>query len=615
MDALKQKIEQLPGSPGVYIFKGPQGELLYVGKAANIKLRVRSYFHKMDSRDMKTLSMLEKVSDVEFIITDTEKEALILEDNLIKEHHPRYNVKLRDNKNYPLLRLSLEEEFPTLSIVRRMGQDRSLYFGPYPSAKSLRNTLKLIQRMFPIRTSLDTGFTPRLRARPPKDLEARLCPEIKDPALYRQIVRQVRLFLEGKNDALIRSLRKRMEEESERLNFEAAARIRDQIESLERVFEEQKIVSRNHIDRDVVGFDRRPDAVVIYILFGRGGRVLGGRGFRLPASELPDEEILSAFLRQYYRPGRFIPQQILIPIALADQALIEEWLTERQKKRVRLLVPGASDKRRLLLMAQENAEKFLLPEIGIETMLETLRHKLRLVNLPRRIEAFDISNFQGQYAVGSMVLFVDGQPSKEGYRHFKIQTVVGADDYGMMEEVLLRRYRKALAVGDLPDLVLLDGGRGQLNVAQRVFEELGIQDVDFISLAKERIEVHPRSGRKKTEEKIFHPLFTSPLILPKHSPLLNFLDRLRDEAHRFAITFHKKVRGKGARQSVLEEIAGIGPIRRKELLQFFGTPEKVQKATVEKLRKVPRMNQRLAQTVYDFFHRLGKEESPNLTGA
>ena len=255
MDALNQKINRLPGSPGVYIFKGPQGELFYVGKAANIKLRVKSYFHKMGQRDIKTLSLLEKVSDVEFIITDTEKEALILEDNLIKEHHPRYNVKLRDNKNYPLLRLSLEEEFPTLSIARRMGQDRSLYFGPYPSAKSLRNTLKLIQRLFPIRTSLDTRFTPRLRVCPPEDREAGLCPEIKDPAQYQQIVRQVRLFLEGKNARLIQSLRKKMEEESGHLNFEAAARIRDQIESLERVFEEQKIVSRDFIDQDVMGFE------------------------------------------------------------------------------------------------------------------------------------------------------------------------------------------------------------------------------------------------------------------------------------------------------------------------------------------------------------------------
>ena len=281
----------------------------------------------------------------------------------------------------------------------------------------------------------------------------------------------------------------------------------------------------------------------------------------MPASELPDEEILSAFLRQYYRPGRFIPQQILLPTAMADRTLIEEWLTEGQKKKVRLLVPGAGDKRRLLQMARENAEKFLLPEIGneTETLLENLRHKLRLVNLPRRIEAFDISNFQGQYAVGSMVLFVNGQPSKEGYRHFKIQTVVGADDYGMMEEILLRRYRKALAGGDLPDLALLDGGRGQLNVA-------------LISLAKERIEPQPRSGRKKTT-----------------------------------------VRNKAARQSVLEEVAGIGPIRRRELLQFFGTPEKVQTATVERLRKVPRMNQKLAQAVYDFFNRPGKKE-PHIRG-
>jgi excinuclease ABC subunit C len=606
MDALISKIDRLPQNPGVYLFKGARGEILYVGKAANIRHRVNSYFQKPAGQDMKTLSMLERTEDIEYIITDTEKEAFILEDNLIKEHHPRYNVKLRDDKNYPLLRLSLGEDFPTLSIVRRVGGDSSLYFGPYPSAKSLRHTLKMIQRIFPIRTSLDTKFTPRLRACRPEERAAGVCPQIEDPVQYRKVVDQVRMFLEGKNDALIRDLREMMKKEANRLNFEAAGRIRDQIENIGRVVEKQKIVTRSLIDQDVIGFDRRPDVMVIYLLRVRRGKLLGGRGFSVPSQELPAREILSAFLRQYYRPGRFIPQEILIPLGIQDQALVKQWLTERRRKKVRLLVPGRGDKKHLLQMARENAERFLLPENKEETgrILVNLREKLHLARIPRRIEAFDISNFQGRFAVGSLVLFVDGQPAKEGYRHFKIRTVAGADDYGMMEEVLLRRYQKVLTGGDIPDLVLLDGGRGQLNVAQRVFRKLGIKEVDLLSLAKERIEPQPLSARKKTGEKIFHPLFAHPFLLPKHSPLLIFLDRLRDEAHRFAITFHQKVRGDGALQSVLEEIPGIGPSRRRELLQFFGTEEKIRAAKVEELGRVPNMNRKLAQRVHDFFHQM-----------
>ena len=590
LKSLIPKIDRLPLDPGVYLFKDPEGKILYVGKAANLRHRVRSYFQNR-AGDLKTLSMVEQAADVDYLVTTNEKEALILEDNLIKEHHPRYNVKLRDDKNYPCLRLSLEEEFPVLSFARRIRKDGALYFGPYPSARSLRETLKFIRQLFPIRTSLDTKFTQRMPT------WAQI-----EPARYRETVHQVRMFLEGKNEELLGSLKRKMEEDSRQLNFESAARIRDQITHIEKVIEKQKAVSTDFIDRDFLGIYRGEEGMAVYLLFVRGGKLLGGKGFSFPPSELPDAEVLQSFIRQYYLEGKFIPSQVLIPVFLPDQALIEAWLGEGREERVQVLVPRRGTKRDLLNLAQENAEKFLISRAGgnSESLLKILQEKLHLEKIPRRIEAFDISNYQGKYAVGSMVTFEDGKPAKERYRLFRIKTVPGADDYGMMEEVLRRHYERALAEKDLPDLVLLDGGRGQLNVAREVFKKLQIQGVELISLAKERMMAGPLS-RGKIEEKVYHPRFKSFLALGKHSSLLNFLDSVRDEAHRFAIAYHKKIRSKGTIKSILGEIPGIGPGRQKELLQFFGSVDKIKEASAAELARVPRMGRRAAQAVYDFF--------------
>ena len=609
MNTLAGKIEKLPSNPGVYLFKDEKGIILYVGKAGNIKHRVSSYFQRPAEKDSKTLAMLEKVVDIDTIVTDTEKEALILEDNLVKTNRPRYNVKLRDDKNYPCLKLSLEEEYPTLCIVRRIKKDGSLYFGPYPSATSLRETLKLIRRLFPIRTCIDTKFTHRLR--PCLNYEMGRCPgpccEEVDPIKYKEVVHQVRMFLAGKNRDLLESLKKKMEEESEKLHFEAAAKIRDQITHIERVIEKQKIVSQDFLDQDVIGFHPQDHKIVVYPLFVRAGRLMGGKGFVFPSTGPLDEEILSSFLFQYYREGKFIPEQILIPKLIPDQDFVEQWLTELKGRKVRIFVPMKGAKKDLLEMACENAERFLLAkeelEKNREELLQDLKGKLHLKKVPRKIEAFDISNFQGGNAVGSMVFFEDGEPHKDQYRHFKIKTVEGADDYGMMYEVLLRHYQKAVEENDLPDLILLDGGRGQLNVAQEVFKELKVKDIDLISLAKERSLEELRLSRfRKTEEKIFHPQFREPIILGRHSSLLHFLDRIRDEAHRFAITYHKKIRSKGTIKSILGEIPDIGKMRQKELLKFFGTVEKIKEATEGELVQVPKMNRKSAQIVYQFFH-------------
>lgn len=605
---LEQKIENLPNRPGVYLFKDQKGTVLYVGKAGNIKHRVSSYFQGAGEKDTKRLALQKKVADIETIVTETEKEALLLEDHLIKEHHPRYNIKLRDDKRYPCLRLNIEEDFPTLSIVRRIKKDRSIYFGPYPSATSLKETLKLIRHLFPIRTCRDVQFSNRKRPCINYEMERCLgpCCEKISPAQYGEIIQQVRMFLEGRNKDLLERLKKRMEEEAELLHFEKAAKIRDQIEHIQKVIEKQVIVSRDFGDRDVIGFYRQDGRAAIYSLFIRAGKLLGGKGFHLSSINLPDEEILSSFLRQYYREGRFIPEQILIPKPISERSLTERWLTELKGRKVHLLIPQRGDKKRLLGMASENAEKFLHRQVDLEKekgeLLSNLKESLHLLRVPRRIEAFDISNLQGGYAVGSMVTFEDGKPDKNRYRHFKIKTVEGIDDYGMMYEVLFRRYQKALEEKDLPDLVLLDGGRGHLHVAKEVFKELGVKDVDLLSLAKERRVERGRFRIEKSGEKIFHPQYKEPFVIGKQSPLLLFLDQIRNEAHRFAITYHMRVRKKGTIRSVLEEIPGIGKARQRALLRYFGSVEGIKVATLEALMKVPQMTPSSAQSVYDYFH-------------
>jgi excinuclease ABC subunit C len=580
-----------------------------VGKAGNIKHRVSSYFHRAGDKDAKTLALLEKVADIETIVTDTEKEALILEDNLIKEHHPRYNIKLRDDKRYPCLKLSLEEDYPTLKIVRKIEKDGSLYFGPFPSATSLKETLKLIRRLFPIRTCRDTKFSNRRRPCINYEMgrcSGPCCGEIES-ALYHEIIHQVKMFLEGRNNALLEDLKIKMEKESEELHFEAAARIRDQIRHIEHVIEKQKIVSRDFLDQDVIGIFRHDHTIVIHPLFVRGGKLLGGRGFTFPGIALPDEEVLSSFIRQYYHEGKFIPEQILIPKPIPEQKFAEERLTGLKGKKVDLLVPRKGERKKLIQLACENAERHRIAEAEFENdqkkLLEALKEQLHLVKTPQRIEAFDISNLQGGYAVGSMVVFEDGKPDKDRYRHFKIKTVEGADDYGMMYEVLLRRYQRAVEEKDLPDMVLLDGGKGQLNVAQEVFKELRIKGVDLISLAKGKTGGSGKtSAIEKTEEKVFRPRIKEPLRFMRNSPVLHLLDRIRDEAHRFAITYHKKVRKKGTIRSVLEEIPEIGKTRQRELLNYFNSVDNIKKASLEELFKAPKMNPKSAQSVYDFFH-------------
>ena len=606
----ESKVQLLPESPGVYLLKDHKGTIIYIGKAKSLRNRVRSYFQRSDERDVKTRTLINKIADVDYLVTESEKEALILENNLIKKHKPRYNVKIKDDKNYPCLRLTIEEPFPRLMIVRRIKRDGSLYFGPYPSAVSVRNTLKLIYKLFPLRSCKDAKFKNRTRPCINYQMGRCLAPCVGkvDAHTHGEIVREVRLFLEGKDHELIRILKRRMREKSDRLDFEGAAGLRDQIQSIEKTIEKQHIVSKRFLDQDVIGFHRNR-GIGVQALFVRSGMLMGGRFFSLAHHQWPDEEIISSFINQFYGEGKFIPQEILVPFSVQDHELIEQWLTEKRGSRVRLMVPKRGDRLRLIRMAMDNAEKALRSkaelEIDPEHILRELQQKLHLNRFPRMIEAFDISDIKGGAAVGSMVVFQAGEPLKSRYRHFRIKFPLGADDYGMMYEILIRRYQRALQEGELPDLVMVDGGKGQMNVALGVLKELGIDGIDVIGLAKDRVQKGHAPTIARKGERIFLPKRKEPISLGKTSPALRLLQRIRDESHRFAITYHKKLRQKGNFRSLLDEIPGIGKERKKHLLRYFKSVAKIREASLEELESIPRINRKVAQQVYAFFHRTG----------
>jgi excinuclease ABC subunit C len=593
---LQAHVEALPQSPGVYLFKDIKGGVLYVGKAKDLRKRVRSYFQGRE-QDIKTSLMLAKVWGVDHIATRTEKEALILEDTLIKEHHPRYNIQLRDDKRYPLLRLSVGERFPRLSVVRRTREDGALYYGPFPSATSMRETLRVIHKAFPLRRCSAQQFVHR--SRPCLNFQMKrclgpCCNEVSEEE-YRGIVDQVRLFLEGKSDVLAEQLRRMMDQEAEALKFEEAARTRDRLAALERIIEGQRVVSQEGSHRDAVGLTRGGGKVGIQVLFVRGGRLLGGRFFSIKDAGLPNQEVVSTFLHQFYGEGQFIPQEIFVPLPLNDAPLLQEVLGEQTRGKVRISCPRKGNKGYdLLQMAQENAEGKLLGQLQGEDVLQELKERFSLTQVPTRIEGFDISNLGGGLAVGSQVAFEEGEPAKALYRRYRIKTVEGMDDYAMLYEVLFRRLQRGKTEGDLPDLILIDGGKGQLNVALEVIKELEIEGVDALSLAKKR--------KPEEAEKVFLPNRKEPIPLRGSSPASLLLQRARDEAHRFAISYHKRLRGKEIFASVLDGIPGIGKTRRQALLEQLGGLEGVFKASSEELATVPGMTSSLARQVWEHLH-------------
>lgn len=578
---LQSKLAHLPDQPGVYLFKNEQREIIYIGKAAVLADRVRSYFQKSADHSPKTSLLVNQVADLETMVTRSELEALILESNLVKRHKPRFNVVLRDDKQYPYVRLPIKDDFPRLSIVRRVQKDGALYYGPYTPANALRETLKVIKHVFPLATcTIDINGTAD-RACIEFEIKRCMAPctgnQSKDE--YHQIVRQVRQFLEGRDHELLDDLRARMEAAAEREEFEEAARLRDRLFKIERMLERQRITQTSAVDQDVIGLSRQGAAVDLQILFVRGGLLIGRKDFFWPQSaDASDEELVRSAIEQFYNKDGQPPRELLVPTDLEDTALIQQWLSEKRGESVRVCSPERGTKHQLVLLAEENAAAAVANHLRDEERDrqagEELKRLLRLDTVPHRIEGFDISNTMGNQSVASMVVWEDGQMKKADYRRFKIQTVVGANDFASMKEVVTRRYGQEDNLPQ-PDLILIDGGLGQLAAALDGLKAVGQQRLPILGLAKAR-------GDK--EERVFLAGRKNPIVLKPQSPSTHLLQRIRDEAHRFAITFHRKLRGKALVSSTLDQVIGIGEIRRKHLLEQFGSLDAVAAASDEALR-------------------------------
>jgi len=601
--ALKEKMTSAPRCPGVYMMQDASGKVIYVGKANDLKNRISSYLTGRDTRPMAPFLMA-RASDIAFITTATEKEALILENNLIKKHRPRYNVILRDDKTYYHLSLDPAETFPRLRLVRKRQNDAALYFGPYPSGLAAKETLRFIQRIFPLRTCRDRDF--QLRARPCLEYQIGRClapcKNRIDEAAYRTLVENAVSFLRGRRRELISDLKKQMEQAAQELNFEEAARLRNRIGALSHALEQQHVDGGSETDKDVLGVFSDSETHRICILFVRAGKLTGSKSFTPVKTKADREEILSSALRQHYDEAG-LPEEILLPYSLPDEAVLLEWLAEKQQKRVRITVPRRGAKKALVDLACANARELQASDRRKEEQKEAallfLQEKLMLAALPRRIECFDISNLGGKSAVGSMVVFQDGEPDKSGYRRFRVRGPDEPDDYGMMREVLTRRFQ---GPDPAPDLLVVDGGKGQLNVALAVLSDLKIK-LDVIGLAKEERSFLAAKRRlqgkpAKSEDRVYLPRRKDAIYLSSSPAALALLQRLRDEAHRFAVSYHRKVKTKNDLSSVLDAIPDIGPSRRTLLLKYFGSAQQVRKASLEDLQKVPGIGRELAEKIY-----------------
>ena len=619
MISLEEKLNSLPVRCGVYLMRNPAGKVIYVGKAKDLRSRVRAYLRGGDGR-AHVQFLMRGVTDFETLVTQNEKEALILENNLTKQYKPRYNIRLKDDKSYLSIKVTLQHPWPRILATRKIVKDGSRYFGPYSSAASARETLDVIEKHFLLRTCTDYNF--KNRARPCLQYQIKRClgPCVLpvDSAEYRQNLKQAVLFIEGKNQELLRDLRRAMEDKAEQLDFEAAARIRDQFQAVEKTIEKQRMLSHWGADQDVFGLYREGGLIEVQVLFIRQGKLTGNQAYSFADLEFADADVLESFLTQFYQGERFIPEEILLPVEIEDREVREEYLTEKRGAKVALLCPQRGDKRKLVDMAAQNATQSFRErhdqEQQKERMLLELQHRLRLKNLPRRVECFDISNIHGTNAVGSMVSFFNGQPDKKRYRRYRIRSVDtshGGDDFAMMFEVLKRRFRRGLEESDLPDLVVVDGGKGQLGMALSAMHELGVRDVDVIGLAKMRVERAMRSSEvKHSEERVFVRGQSNPILLRPGSAALHLLQQVRDEAHRFAISYHRILRTRNTLTSALDQVAGIGSARKRALLRAFGSVRRLQQASFEELLKVPFINEKTAKEVLAALQRtiVGSEE-------
>lgn len=611
MKTIAEKLVNLPSRPGVYLMRDKAGKVIYVGKAKDLRSRVRAYFNSADERSQVQF-LVQRIEDVETLVTISDKEALILENNLIKQYKPRYNIRLKDDKSYLSIKVTTAHAWPRIFATRKIVKDGSRYFGPFSSAVAARETIDIIEKHFLLRNCTDHNF--RNRSRPCLQYQIKRCmapcvlPVPED--VYREHVRQAMLFIDGKRQELVAELRQKMQQKSETLEFEAAARIRDQIQAVEKTLEKQRMVAHWGADQDIFGLYREGGFIEVQVLLVRQGKLTENLSYSLEDLEFPDEEIVGSVLTQFYQGARFIPDEILVPVELEDRDARAEYLSERKGKKIEVFCPQRGDKRHLVQMAEENAKQSFGErhdqEKAREKMLRELEQNLHLKRYPQRIECFDISTIHGAHAVGSMVTFINGEPDKRFYRHFRIRTIdasSGGDDFGMMLEMLKRRFARGKEDADLPDLIVVDGGRGQLAMALTAMAELGIDGVDAVGLAKMRVQAAARSTEiERSEERVFLPGQSNPVILKRNSNALFLLQRVRDEAHRFAITHHRKLRSRQTLYSALDRIPGVGGARKRALLRAFGSVKRIEAATLEELLQVPLMNQRIAQDILQALH-------------
>lgn len=602
--SLVEKIQQFSTSPGVYLMRDAAGEIIYVGKARSLRQRVRSYFNPSGDSRYHIKFLMAKVVDIDVMLTDTEKEALLLENTLIKQHHPRYNLNLKDDKTYFSLRLDPGEEFPRFTVVRKRPHDGARYFGPYSSGAAAREVLRQMIRMFPLRHyPLATCMS---RARPCLYHQINQCSAPCHGLITREayaiLVEGAMLFLEGKGRQLVAEFKRRMIDASGRMLYEDAARWRNLLRSIEVTVEKQKVVLRGG-DSDVVGFCRNGSNIEFALLFIRAGTLSGSRLFSV-SWELDDAAAISAFLLQYYTGAVFIPEEILLPLDIDDRGTLAELFGELKGSKVSLFIPQRGTKHDLVALAGKNAlsvsrERDEKKEAA-EAVLVDLFKRLQLTRPPRRIECYDISTIQGRFSVGSCVVFTSGRADRGNYRHYRIRTVDGQDDFAMLREVFQRRFRaESVENGALPDLVVIDGGIGQLNAVLEILAELGLAgSFDTVSLAKSRVLRDAAAPAvRKSDERVFLPGRKNPVVLRQNSAPLLLLAAIRDEAHRFAIGYHRKLRGKEGIASGIEAVPGVGPKRRTALLKHFGSLQHIKEATVEEIISVPGMNRATAEAV------------------
>lgn len=592
---IRKALAVLPEKPGVYLMHDAEGKVIYVGKAVVLKNRVRSYFRNLASHTPKVKAMVAKIAEIETIVTSSEVEALILECNLIKKYRPRYNISLKDDKTYPYLKVTVQEDFPRLLVTRRQSRDGAKYYGPYADAGAMHATVKLLRSMFPLRTCRKMNpDRPCLNYHIKRCLAP--CAGRIGRSEYQQMIKSVCMVLDGRTTELERDLKRAMQEAAENYAFEEAARLRDQLQAVERLNETQKAVTNNGGDMDIIGFGKDMTGLCLQIFFVRKGKLMGRDNFFLEDAGDTSDEVITAFIKQYYNEATFVPHEIVVPYLpeAAEQQLIENWLAEKAQRKVVLLLPQRGVKKQLLELANTNAVKLLEERLRKGNLsltsdvqaAEELQHILGVEHSLARMDCFDISHTQGTETVASMVVFRNGSPSKKDYRKYKIVSAEGKpDDFKSMKEVVYRRYKD---YEDLPSLVIIDGGKGQLSSALEVIRGLGLAELPVVSLAER-------------EEEIFIPHQSKSIVLDRDSAALKLIQRIRDEAHRFAITYHRKLRSKRNLVSVLDHVEGIGPKRRQELWKAFKTLDAMKAATVKELADVEGMNYAAAQTLYDFF--------------